>query len=71
MSVYIMHVIRLSRFGLRCFLCAVADNAIPNALVFAFNAPFFQQGFAFWSFKDLLCPMYPTASQSYGHVRHS
>ncbi len=65
-SVHAGDVVRFAGFGLRGFLGGVADDAVADALVVAFDAPFFQQCFAFGEVEHLLGAVYPATAQTYG-----
>ena len=65
-SVHAGDVVRFAGVGLRGFLGGVADDAVADALVVAFDAPFFQQCFAFGEVEHLLGAVYPAIAQTYG-----
>ena len=61
---YIKYSVFLSRQNFRILSVDVAERAVAYSLVFLCNAEGTKQLFSPLGFKLLLCPVYPTASQS-------
>lgn len=65
-SVDVDDVAGFAGFGLGGLLGGVAEDAVADAFVVAFDAPFFQEGFSFGEVEGFLGAVYPAGAEAEG-----